>query len=419
MNFSDLNINSEIIPFFENSLNRHSYEALTMLFHTLPKSMAEAVERQQVINGFTANLHQIKNLASYKRDLEEGYDFCCRLHSYPPVSKLKLLFSRRRKEQLLSRSIQLLLLFEKIYRHYFSGIDLNQFPASYKQSIRDIIEPISAFEKEWSLLIENGNNLSLSTVAGFMQRLYTLFKSGQLLKCWSEFFLFEAYLSIAVTAQKANFVPAQFIDKGIYLTNFFHPLIKHPVKNSIHIEKNVLVLTGPNMSGKSTLLRSISLCVYLARLGLPVPAAECKLMFAAEINVYINARDNLNSGYSHFMTEVINLKESIIAASEGAQVFTVFDELFSGTNVEDALNILTLTLKGLKKFPDSYFLLSTHFYKLKELQVDEMSHAAFYYIDSYLDDGKPRFTYQLKEGWSAVKFGTILFEREGLVELLT
>jgi len=79
-------------------------------------------------------------------------------------------------------------------------------------------------------------------------------------------------------------------------------------------------------------------------------------------------------------------------------LFAVFDELFSGTN--------------------SYFLLSTHFYKLKELHGGEMDHAAFYYIDSRLENEVPKFTYQVKEGWSEVKFGSILFEREGLMQLL-
>lgn len=425
MNFSDLKIESELIPFFDISLNRHSREALELLFHTMPKSKEEVLERQQVIKGFTANLSKIKNLQSYKRDIEEAYDFCCRLDSQLPDAKnnlrelkIVLLFSRKKREQLLSRSIQLLLVLEKISRHYFSNLDLIQFPAVYKSSIHEIAAVINVFEKEWMLLIKKGNNLSTSDVARFIHQLYALFKSGRLLKCWSEFFLFEAYLSIAETAQKAGFVPAQFIDKGIQLTNFFHPLINNPVKNSIHLKKNVLVLTGPNMSGKSTLLRSISLCMYLARLGLPAPAEECQVVFADAINVFINSRDNPNSGYSHFMTEVLQLKESIIAAQEEKQVFAVFDELFSGTNIDDALNILTLTLNGLKKFTRSCFLLSTHFYKLKELHVDEMSHAAFYYIDSFLEDTKPKFTYQLKEGWSDVKFGTILFEREGLVQLL-
>jgi len=69
-------------------------------------------------------------------------------------------------------------------------------------------------------------------------------------------------------------------------------------------------------------------------------------------------------------------------------------------------------------FSNSFFLLSTHFYKLKELHVDEMNHAAFYYVDSSLEDGVPKFTYEVKEGWSDIKFGSILFEREGLIQLL-
>ena len=425
MNLSDLHVESELIPFFDISLNRHSREALASLFDTIPKTTSAALERQQVLAGFTANISKIRNLQSYKADIEEAYEFCCRLESQLPASinklrqfRIHLLFSRNEATRLLSKSVQLLLLFEKIYQHYLSRLDLSLFPAQYREPIRNMADTVSVFEKDRALLIEKGHNLSTREVAGFMHRLFTVFKSGRLLKCWSDFFLFEAYLSIAVTAQKAGFVPAHFIDKGIRLTNFFHPFIKDPVKNSIHIEKNVFVLTGPNMSGKSTLLRSISLCIYLARLGLPVPAEDCQVIFAEEINIYINSRDNLNGGYSHFMTEILNLKDSIVAAQEDKQVFAVFDELFSGTNIDDALNILTITISGLKKFTNSYFLLSTHFYKLKELHVDEMSHAAFYYIDSFLENGVPKFTYQVKEGWSDIKFGSILFEREGLIQML-
>ena len=425
MNLSDLNVESELIPFFDISLNRHSREALASLFYTLPNTTDAALERQQVLAGFTANLHNIKNLQSYKADIEEAYDFCRRLKSQLPDSinnlqqfRIRLLFSRKEAARFLSKSVQLLLLFEKIYQHYLSRLDVSLFPSQYKEPIRNIVYTVSVFEKERSSLIEKGNNLSIREIAVFMHKLFEVYKSGQLLTCWSNFFLFEAYLSIAVTSHKAGFVPAQFIDKGIRLTNFFHPFIKDPVKNSMHIEKNVFVLTGPNMSGKSTLLRSISLCIYLARLGLPVPASACEVIFAGEINVYINTRDNLNSGYSHFMTEILHLKDSIIDAQEEKQVFAVFDELFSGTNIDDALNILTITISGLKKFTNSYFLLSTHFYKLKELHVDEMSHAAFYYIDSFLEHGAPKFTYQVKEGWSDIKFGSLLFEREGLMRML-
>lgn len=425
MKLSDLNVQSELIPFFDISLNRHSREALSSLFTTLPKTVAAVLERQEVLAGFTANLNRIKPIPGHKGDMEEAYDFCCRLERQLPASisnfrqfRITLFFSQKERERLLSKSVQLILLFENIYQRYFSNLDISLFPSHYRESIRNLTYAVTAFEKERLSLIEKGNNISTGEVAAFMYKLFAFYKNGQLLKWWSEFFLFEAYLSIAVTSQKAGFFPAHFIEKGIRLTGLFHPFITNPVKNSIHIDKNVFVLTGPNMSGKSTLLRSISLCIYLARLGFPVPAAECDLFFADEINVFINTRDNLNSGYSHFMTEILNLKESIIAAGEQKQVFAVFDELFNGTNIDDALNILAITINGLKKYPNSYFLISTHFYKLKEQLLNEMGHASFYYIDSQLENEVPKFTYQVKEGWSAIKFGSILFEREGLMRLL-
>lgn len=426
MNLTDLNVESELIPFFNISLNRHSGEALTSLFYSLPKTPGEALDRQQIIAAFTANLGNIKNLQSYKGDIEEAYEFCRRLENQLPETidklpqlRLTLLLSRKIHTRLLSKSVQALLLFEKIYNHYLKGLDISLFPAAWKESIRVMTDTVNVFANDRSSLIEKGHNISSREVALFMHKLYAVYKSGRLLEFWENLFLFEAYLSIAITSQKAGFVPAQFIDKGIHLTGMFHPFIKNPVKNTIHIDKNVIVLTGPNMSGKSTLLRSVSLCIYLARLGLPVPAAECRVIFAGEINIFINTRDNLNGGYSHFMTEILNLKESIIAAQSEKQVFAVFDELFNGTNIDDALNILTITINGLKKLTNSYFFISTHFYRLKELHEKEMSHTAFFYIDSWLENGLPKFTYEVKEGWSDVKFGTILFEREGLIKLLT
>ena len=426
MNLSDINIDTELIPFFDNSLNRHSRDVLASLFYTLPKTAEEAQARQQVIAAFSANYNRIKNLHSYKADIEEACEFCRRLeHNVPGTItssgklKLTLMLSGKETDRLRSRSAQLLILFEKIFQHYFTNIDIGLFPVHYKDSLRSITDILTHFQKERKAFLDKGNNLSTREIAEFMHRLYALYIKGALKKFWNDFFLFEAYLSISTTSQNAGLTTAKFNENGIHITGLFHPLIKHPVKNSLHLDKNTFILTGPNMSGKSTLLRSVSLCIYLARLGLPVPAEECHVFFADEINIYINAHDNPQNGYSHFMTEVMNLKDSIIAAKEGKKVFAVFDELFSGTNVDDALNILSITIKGLKQFTNSYFLLSTHFYKLREVQTDEMNHVAFYCIDSLLEDGIPQFTYRVKEGWSEIKFGSILFEREGLIQLLT
>lgn len=116
------------------------------------------------------------------------------------------------------------------------------------------------------------------------------------------------------------------------------------------------------------------------------------------------------------MTEVMNLKTVVENATNGKRCFAVFDELFSGTNVEDAFEICRTTINGLSKFKGSYFLISTHIQELKSVSNSRISN---YYIDCELIGDKPTFTYKLKKGWSDIKVGRILFDKEGLNKLLT
>ncbi|WP_431244264.1 MutS-related protein [Flavobacterium sp. P21] len=121
------------------------------------------------------------------------------------------------------------------------------------------------------------------------------------------------------------------------------------------------------------------------------------------------------NGYSHFMTEVINVKDVVLKVADGKRCFVVFDELFSGTNVEDALEICTRTINGVSLYSNSYFLISTHIQELKDMTNETVS---TYYLDCELIDNIPTFTYKLKKGWSDIKVGRILFEKEGLNKLL-
>jgi DNA mismatch repair protein MutS len=179
-----------------------------------------------------------------------------------------------------------------------------------------------------------------------------------------------------------------------------------------------MLLTGPNMSGKSTFLKAISLCVYLAHVGVAVPTAEASMPFFDTLSVSINLNDDLQNGQSHFMTEVKNLKSVALEAADNKRCFCVFDELFRGTNIEDAIEISTSTLNGLTQFKNSYFFISTHLHQLKEIQSVKDGKVDMYYIDCEIQDNTPKFTYVLKQGWSDLRVGRILFEKEGLNELL-
>lgn len=99
------------------------------------------------------------------------------------------------------------------------------------------------------------------------------------------------------------------------------------------------------------------------------------------------------------------------------RAFAVFDEIFSSTNIDDAVNILKILIHGLRKFPKSYFLIATH-HPIKQLKIEELDYVSLLYVDTRIEKGIAQFTYQLKKGISELKLGLALFEQEGLLHLL-
>jgi DNA mismatch repair protein MutS len=172
------------------------------------------------------------------------------------------------------------------------------------------------------------------------------------------------------------------------------------------------------MSGKSTLLKSIGLCIYLAHLGLATPTSKMECPFFDYISIAINHDDDILKGYSHFMNEIMRLKQVLIKANENKSCFAVFDELFRGTNIEDAIQISTTTISGLAKIKNSFFFISTHLHQLKEIEQVKAKQVDSYYVDCIIQNNTPIFSYRIKEGWSDLKVGQLLFEKEGLNVLL-
>src|SRR5699024_3250487 len=213
-------------------------------------------------------------------------------------------------------------------------------------------------------------------------------QDGSITYFWETLFQFEAYLSINIGITQYNLNFPHFTDKHIKLVDFYHPLIKNPIKNDFETTNNVIVLNGPNMSGKSTFLKAVGLCIYFSHLGIGIPASYAEIPFFNHFSVKINKRDDILQGYSHFMTEIRELKTVVINASKGMRCFAVFDELFSGTNVEDGFEILKTTINGLNKYDNSYFFISTHIQKLKDIPNGEISN---YFIECKMTNDWPTF----------------------------
>lgn len=392
---------------------------------TIPTSLAEIVERQNIILIMKANWNNFTHLSYHKGELEEVFTFCEERISNQRLfekSNLKVrfkgLFSNKGQEVLKGKITQMILLLQKIYQHYFARIRIKDFPDSFKIKLGNAINMLQSLDlnKYDSLIREN--RFRLSHCIDFANILSFSSVNEQLQKFWDTFFLFEAYHSITYTVLKQGFNFPIYTEKDIYIEGLYHPLLANPVKNNLVICKKVSLITGPNMAGKSTLLKSLALCIYLGHLGLPVPASICKMPFFDAIFVFSNSTDNVKSGYSHFMTELKNLKKVLQNASAQKKVFAIFDEMFKSTNVDDALELLSQTLVGLNKYSNSYFFISTHLSQLNSGDLKQSDHIEYYFVECEIINNKVDFRYTLEKGFSNLKIGKLLFESEGLSDLL-
>ena len=415
-NIQDLNIRSEVLPIFDYSLNSFTKNTILYLLETPLKNEEQVIERQNILKAFALNNKVLDRYSYTVLYLNEVHFFLSNFKLENYEIKNSLFFGRTDDEILLNNKIHLLVLFfHRLELTYFSRLNLKSFPENFQKDLNRILGFLSFLELRKYELIIREKQLKIKHIKEVMAKISKLKQENKIEVFWEDLFLFESYLSISKAIVDKNFVFPTFEEKNMSLDDFYHPIIKNPIKNSFIASGNVIVLNGPNMSGKSTFLKSVSLCIYLGNLGLGIPASKGIIPFCTNFSIGINKQDDILSGYSHFMTEVVNLKNVVLNAAEGNRCFAVFDELFSGTNVEDAIEICTTTINGVSAYSNSYFFISTHIQELKDLTNNTIS---TYYLDCELIDNAPVFNYKLKKGWSNIKVGRILFDKEGLNVLL-
>lgn len=408
----------EILPLFDYSMNMFSRNKILEILEKPLQSTTDIIERQNILKGFSENEKILKDYSYTILYLNEVH-FFLNDEKIENLSKNKLKYklftSKQEKTRYTSKLNQLILFLHRLESKYFTRLRLEAFPKDYASNIKRILQFLSNFELHKFEHLIREKRLKNNHVIELTEKIIELKRKELIRPFWEDFFLFESYLSISFGITKNKFVYPIFIDNSIKLQDFYHPLLENPVKNNLETNSNVIVLKGPNMSGKSTFLKAVGLCMYFGHLGIGIPASEGEIPFCDYFSIEINRKDDILNGYSHFMTEVMNLKNVVEQATNGKQCFAVFDELFSGTNVEDGFEICKTTINGLSKFNHSYFFISTHIQELKNVSNGQIEN---YYIDCELIENIPTFTYQLKKGWSDTKVGRILFEKEGLNKML-
>jgi DNA mismatch repair protein MutS len=232
----------------------------------------------------------------------------------------------------------------------------------------------------------------------------------------------DAWYGMAQGVQKFGLVFPQFVQQAepmVEARGLYHLLVPQPVAYDVLLDKktNFIFLTGANMAGKSTFIKSVGISVFLAHTGMGVPANAMTLTFFDGMLSNINVVDNIARGESYFYNEVKRIKATIAKINNGNKWLILIDELFKGTNVQDAMKCSSAVIEGLLKIRNSLFILSTHLYEIGE-DLKKHPNISFKYFETAVTDEQLTFSYQLKEGISNDRLGYLILKREGVVEML-
>ncbi|MGN6420263.1 MAG: MutS-related protein [Pseudobacter sp.] len=238
----------------------------------------------------------------------------------------------------------------------------------------------------------------------------------------SYIYALDVYISVAKVASGRKFIFPNALEKGtgeLRIEGLYHPELKQPVPNDMAMNKGrtVVFLTGANMAGKSTFLRSVGTAVYIAHMGFPVAATYMEFSVMDALFTTINLPDNLGIGASHFYAEVLRVKKVAAELRSGKSVFIIFDELFRGTNVKDAHEATVAITLAFAERKNSRFIISSHIVEA----ADELSNdpsVGFWFLPTIMNGHLPEYTYTLREGVTNDRHGMIIIRNEGVLEIL-
>ena len=188
----------------------------------------------------------------------------------------------------------------------------------------------------------------------------------------------DVLLSLAQTAYKNNFTMPEISDNGkIEITDGRHPVVEKMSKNSMFVPNDTLlnndddrmiIITGPNMAGKSTYMRQVALITLMAQIGSFVPAKSAKIGIVDKIFTRVGASDDISSGQSTFMLEMTEVSHILKNATSKSLI--ILDEIGRGTSTFDGLSIAWAVVEYIqnKHKIGAKTLFATHYHELTELE---------------------------------------------------
>ena len=203
-------------------------------------------------------------------------------------------------------------------------------------------------------------------------------------------------------------------ETGLVASHMGHPLLANSTSNDLSIEKHsgILLITGSNMSGKSTLLRTAGINLVLAYAGAPVCASSFR---CSRMQIYscMRVSDNLGENISSFYAELLRIKQIVMATKTQSHIFFLLDEIFKGTNSQDRHAGAKVLIQQLGK-AGAMGMVSTHDLELGELERESERRIRNYHFREFYKNDEIHFDYKLRPGISTTRNAMYLIKMAGI-----
>ena len=229
----------------------------------------------------------------------------------------------------------------------------------------------------------------------------------------------DVLVSLATIADEYSLVRPELLETRIIeIIEGRHPVVERVAKieyvanDCMMSEKdNTMLITGPNMSGKSTYMRQLAIIIIMAQMGSFVPCKSCKIPIFDKIFTRIGASDDLVSGESTFMVEMLEARNAICNATSNSLI--LFDELGRGTATYDGMSLAQAILEYVNNNIKCKTLFSTHYHELTDL-ANKNEGIKNVHVEALEKDGKITFLHKVKEGAVDKSYGIHVAKLAGL-----
>ena len=379
----------------ENLKFDKSFEPLTELHTLLENSIyndppISLKEGYLIKEGYNAELDELKNLR------RGGKNFIAQFEA-----------DEREKTGIKNLKVG----YNRVFGYYIEvskgniGLVKDEYGYERRQTLSNCERYISPILKEKESLILNAEEKIVElefelftsirqTVASYIPKLQVI------AKIISEI---DVLQSFATVSEENNYIRAEYsLDKRISISESRHPIVEKViteafVPNDITMDDqtDILLITGPNMAGKSTYMRQLALLVIMNQIGCFVPAKAANMPIFDAIYTRIGASDDLVSGESTFMVEMIEANHALSSATENSLI--LFDELGRGTATYDGMSLAQAIIEYIAHNIKAKTVFSTHYHELTDLETN-IPTLKNIHVSAHEEDGNITFLHKIKEG---------------------